>query len=153
INLDAHLDIVRESGPRQIIDDLKFVVRKGIGVEKRRGTGSGGFDESGRTRLVGATDRNGGIPDIDIRQIDALDRVAVFRRIVTELEIVNQGWVQHARQIEQAVLRNSVVESAASADIAWRDGLTVFARIAHVRGMAAVDIVVETDVAEVFVHI
>ena len=49
------------SGPRQIIDDLEFIVRKRIAVEERRGTGAGGFDESGRARLVGSADRNGGI--------------------------------------------------------------------------------------------
>src|SRR5262249_19487843 len=77
----------------------------------------------------------------------------VLRRVVTELEIVDQRRIQHARQIEQSVLRNSLVESAASADIAGRLRFAVFARIAHICSMAAVDVVIETDVAEVFVHI
>src|SRR5262249_39015019 len=35
IYLDAGLDIVRKSGPGQIIDDLKFVIRKRIAVKER----------------------------------------------------------------------------------------------------------------------
>ena len=80
VDLDAGLDIVRASDPREIIDNLVFIVRKWIAVEERRGTGAGGFDESGRARLVGSADRNGGISDVGAGHIDAPQRVAVFRR-------------------------------------------------------------------------
>src|SRR5262249_7317351 len=84
VDLDSGLDIVRALSAGKIIDDLKFVVRKWVAVEERRGTRAGGFDESGRARLIGSADRNGGISDVGAGHIDALQCVAVFRRVVTE---------------------------------------------------------------------
>src|SRR5262249_26659165 len=70
-----------------------------------------------------------------------------------ELEIVDDGRFQYARQIHQSVLRNRAGEGATAADIGWRQSPALIPRIAHIYGMAVVEAVVQTHVAEIFVDI